>query len=231
MEYLNFIVVFISLSLTPVRPSVRAQSAAHAETERLLDNAQVGADIHVKEEVPLALADLLRGTGLTGGVAEEIGCSAPPEVQLDVRQGTTVRTAMDAFAAENPGYRWIENAGVVNVTPANEFPLLRARIRSFELETTETARAVLFNLLNIPEVRQRAAELNLKPGLIQGWAEALPTASSYPKAKTPIHLSLQDVSLQEAFNSVVRFYGRTIWIYDERQCNGERTYLVRATEK
>jgi hypothetical protein len=230
MKYFNCIVVLILSSVTPVMTGIRAQSSARKESQ--MANARVDADIHVKEEeVPLVLSEVLRGTDLSGGVAEEIGCSTLPTAQLNVKQGTTVQEAMGAFVAENPGYRWVKGSNVVNLTPTVEFSLLKAKIRSFELETTDTttARAVLYNLLNLPEVRQRAAELNLKPGLMQGWLETLPTPGYKRRTPTPIRFSLHDVSLQEAFNSVVRVYGHTIWIYDERHCNGERTYAVRTS--
>jgi hypothetical protein len=229
MKYLNCIAALILSSVTPVMTAVRSQSAARTDSQ--VANARVGADIHVKEEVPLVLSDVLRGTDLSGGVAEELGCSTLPTAQLDLKQGTMVREAMSAFVAKNPGYRWTEDTSVVNLTPSVEFPLLKTKIRSFELETTDatTARGVLYDLINLPEVRQRAAELNLKEGLKQGWLEALSTPGYHQKTPTPIRFSLHDVSLQKAFNSVVRVYGHTIWVYDERQCNGERTYLVRAS--
>jgi hypothetical protein len=230
MKYLSCIVVLILSSVIPVMTAVRGQSSAHTESQ--MANARVGRDIHVLEkEVPLVLGDVLRGTDLSGGVAEEVGCSNLPTAQLDVKQGTTVQEAMGAFVAENPGYRWAKDSNVVNLTPTAEFSLLKAKIRSFQLETTDTRtpRSVLNELLNLPEVRQRAAELNLKHGLMQGWLETLPTPGYKQRMPTPIRLSLHDVSLQKAFNSVVRVYGHTIWIYDERHCNGERTYVVRAS--
>jgi hypothetical protein len=230
MKYLNCIRVMIFSSVVPVVTAIHCQSSAHTESQMAYD--RVGADIHVlAKEVPLVLGDVLRGTDLSGGVAEEIGCSTLPTAQLDVKQGTTVREAMTSFVAENPHYRWAEDTNVVDVMPTVEFSLLNAKISSFELETTDTttARTVLNELLNLPQVRQRAVELNLKPGLMQGWMESLPTPGFEQRTPTPIRFSLHDVSLQEAFNSVVRVYGHTIWIYDERHCNGERTYVVRAS--
>jgi hypothetical protein len=191
------------------------------------------ADIHVEaKEIPLLLGDLLRETDWSGGVAEELDCSNLPRARLDVKQGTSVQDAMDSFVAENPGYRWVENMNVVNVMATIEFPLLNTRIPRFELDTTDDktpARGALFQLLNLPQIRQRAAELSLKPGLMQGWLEAL-LKPGYRKVPRPIRVNLYDVSLQEAFNSIVRAYGNWIWVYEERQCNGERTYLVRATQ-
>jgi hypothetical protein len=203
-----------------------------SSTEPQTTTARLGADIHLQEQTPLVLGAVLRGTALSGGVAEEIGCSTIPTAQLDVQQGATVQEAMGAFVAQNPAYRWSEDANVVNLMPVVEFPLLNARIRSFELETTDTtaAVAVLYDLLNLPEVRQRAAELNLKPGMRQGGLAHLNPGSDQ-RVPTPIRLSLHDVSLQEAFNSVVRVYGHTIWMYDERHCNGERTYVARASKE
>jgi len=231
MNYLNCMATLILSSVFPVM-TVIGQSGAQTESQTV--NTRVGADIHVQQkEVPLVLEDLLRGTDFSGGVAEEISCSTLPTAQLDVKEGMTVQEAMGSFVAANPRYRWMEDTNVVNVLPAVEFPLLNVKISSFEIETTDRtkARAVLYQLLNLPEVRRRAAELNLKPGLMQGWLETLRTPGYPEKTPRPIHFSLHNVSLQEAFNSVVRVYGNVIWIYDEHQCNGERTYVVRASEK
>jgi hypothetical protein len=203
-------------------PQIGQQSAA----------ARVNMDIRVHaKEIPLILGDVLRGTDLSGGVAEQIDCSGLPTAQLDVKQGISVQEAMGSFVAENPRYRWREDRNVVNVVPIADLPLLNTKISSFELETagTTTARDVLNGLIGLPQIRQRAAELNLKSGLMQGWLETLPTQTDREKIPAPIRLSLHDVSLQEAFNSVVRLYGATIWIYEEHQCNGERTYVVRAS--
>jgi hypothetical protein len=226
MKHLNSVVALILSSLIPIMTT--GQSGANAESR--MANARLIANVHVKaKEIPILLGDLLRGSDLSGGVAEELDCSTPPTAQLDVKQGTPVRDAMDSFVAENPRYRWVEDTNVVNVMSTIEFPLLSTKIPSFELDTTDktTARAVLLGLLNLPQVRQRAAELNLKFALQQGWSEAY-----YPqKSPRPIRLSLHDVSLQEAFNSVVRVYGNEIWIYEERQCNGERAYSVRTSDE
>jgi hypothetical protein len=228
MKYPNWIVVLIFLSVIPVMTAVHGQSGA--QTESRMANVRVAMDIHLREEqIPVVLGAVLRGTGLSGGVAEELGCSTVPTARLDVQQGATVREAMGAFVAQNPAYRWSEDADVVNLMPVAEFPLLNAKIRTFEQETTADATtpgAALNELFSLPEVRQRAAELNLKPG---------PRATGLlhdQRAPTPIRLSLHDVSLQEAFNSVVRVYGaHTIWVYDERHCHGERTYVARASKE
>jgi hypothetical protein len=50
--------------------------------------------------------------------------------------------------------------------------------------------------------------------------------SPEPIKAVPIVLSLKNVSLREAFNSVVHAYGNTIWIYVEHECNGGKQYLV-----
>lgn len=186
----------------------------------------------MKQQVPLVLGDVLRGTALSGGVAQEIGCSTLETAQLDVQQGATIPEAMGAFVVQNPTYRWSDDANVLNLTPVVGFSLLNAKIRTFELETTDTraAEAVLYDLLNLPEIRRRAAELNLKPGMRQGGLAHLNLGSDQ-RTPTPIRLSLHDVSLQGAFNSVVRAYGHTIWMYDERHCNGEGTYVARASKE
>jgi hypothetical protein len=230
MKRLNFVAILVLSSLIPLMTTVCSQSGASTASQ--MANARVIGDVHAQaKEIPLVLGDVLRGTDLSGGVAEEMDCSTLPTAQLDVKQGTPVQDAMDSLVAENPRYRWIRDTNVVNVMATIEFQLLSTKIPSFELETTDgtRARVVLNELLNLPQVRQRAAELNLKPGLQQGGLEALRRPGYPQKTPRPIRLSLHDVSLQEAFNSVVRIYGNTIWIYEERQCNGERTYLARTS--
>jgi hypothetical protein len=226
MKQLNCIVALILFSMIPVMTAICGQSGASTESQTA--NARVIWDIHVQaEQIPIVLSRMLHGTDLSGGVAEELGCSSSPIAQLDVKQNTPVQEAMDSFVAGNPGYKWLEDTNVVNVMATIGFPLLNTKISNFELDTTdaETAGSVLSGLLSVPEVRQGATELKLKLAFQQNGSEAY-----YPqRTPKPVRLSLHDVSLQEAFNSVVRLYGNTIWIYEERQCNGERTYLVRAS--
>jgi hypothetical protein len=231
MKHFNFIVALIVSSLIPLVTAVCGQSGA--STESRMANARVIWDIHVQsEQIPLVLGRVLRGTDLSGGVAEEMACSTPPIAQLDVKQGTPVQDAMDSFVAGNPGDRWMEDTDVVNLMATTEFPLLNTRIPNFELDTTdaETARSVLNGLLDLPQVRERAAKLDLKVAPFVGGMEALPRPGYPQPTPRPIRLSLHDVSLQEAFNSVIRFYRSKIWIYEERQCNGVRTYLIRTSD-
>ena len=146
-----------------------------------------------------------------------------------MKRGTTVRDAMATFVASNRDYRWLLDGDVVDLVPTAGFPLLDTRISSFELNTTDrqiTSEAALSVLAGLPEVRQHAAELNLKPGIMQG-GPGVYDEHPAPRDPLPIHISLKNVSLQEAFNSVARAFGHTIWVYSERECNGDKTYSVR----
>jgi hypothetical protein len=173
--------------------------------------------------------DILRGTDISGGVAQREGCSSLPSARLDVKQGTTIGEAMDTFVSSNPDYTWVADDNVPNLLPAIRLPLLEKRISHLDLTATDkmTAQAVLYEIVNLPEVRQRSAELGIKPQIMQG-GPGVYDEHPVPKAPVPVHISLKDVSLREAFNAVARTYGRTVWVYIERDCDGEKTYAISA---
>jgi hypothetical protein len=136
-----------------------------------------GLDTRIKQDVLIEnprskylLSGLLQGTGLQGGFAEVAGCSEDQlKGRVQLKQGTTVRQALDALVAANPGYRWELRDGVVNLMPRSGVPLLRTRIAKFQIDTTDRdIAALLHNVLSLPEVREREAELGLKEGTYAG---------------------------------------------------------------
>jgi hypothetical protein len=201
-----------------------------------LDDSQtvdipIDHDIYGSELPHALLGEILGGTGIPRGVAQLEGCSGVPAVvSTKAKKGTTIRQALDAFVVGNPGYQWLLEGGVVNLVPKNApLALLNSRIHSFQLSTTDrqtTAGAILDDLVRLPEVRQRAAELELQPRVLQEFFLGVHKESPEPIKAVPIVLSLKNVSLREAFNSVVHAYGNTIWIYVEHECNGGKQYLV-----
>jgi hypothetical protein len=85
--------------------------------------------------------------------------------------------------------------------------------------------------MQTPEVKERAAQIKISSGLYTGGpGVAVDTASGAkppaPKQPEPIIINLKDVSLLEAFNSVARSFGHTMWIYTETECGGKTTYTI-----
>jgi hypothetical protein len=201
-----------------------------------LDDSQtvdipIDHDIYGSELPHALLGEILGGTGIPGGVAQLEGCSGVPAVvSTKAKKGTTIRQALDAFVVGNPGYQWLLEGGVVNLIPKNApLALLNTRIHGLQLSTTDrqtTAGAILDDLVRLPEVRLRAAELELQPKVIQDFFLGVHREHPEPINPVPIVISLKNVPLREALNSVVRAYGNTIWIYVEHECNGGKQYLV-----
>jgi hypothetical protein len=228
MKY--FIGFFACILILAGRGLVHRQLEAAEIEKPQPGDVRTNYDIDV-DRLPLLsiLMDVLRGTGVSGGFAEFTGCSDLPKGGLKVKQGATVREAMDALVAANPGYQWRLEGGVVDLMPRSGVPLLDVKIGSFHMDATDREVAIFFqNLLRLPEVRERAIELNLKPGLGQGWPEAV-AEHPVPREPVPIHISVRDVSLRDAFNKVAQTAGDTIWIYNESSCTGSETYLVGVT--
>jgi hypothetical protein len=208
----------------------QARLPAIVEHSQILDTPRFDQDVDLNESPNIIFGRIFGGTRTPGGVVQSEGCSGILNVHLAAKKGMTIRVALDAFIASNPDYEWLLDGGVVNLLRRTGPSLLDVKVRSFQLNTTDrqtAAQAILYDdLLRLPEVRHRAAELNLKPGIMTG---GLGVADIDPELRKPIPivLNLKDISLRQAFNSVARAYGHTVWLYHERLCNGEHTYFVR----
>jgi hypothetical protein len=190
-------------------------------------NVRIEHEIFVENQPVLRIfLDVMRGTGLDGGFAEIADCSGLPHESLTLKQGTTVREAMDALVAANPDYQWKWEGGVVNLKPRVDTPLLDTKIAKFQMDATDReVPAILEDLLRLPEVREREAQLDLKPGLGQG-GPGVYEEHPVPRQHVPVHIDVQNLSLREAFNKIVRVSQKGIWIYHEMDCRGDKTYKV-----
>lgn len=204
-----------------------SQSKGVPVDEQQPANIRINHDVLAENQRVLEIfLDVLRGTGVGGGFAEIAGCSALPKGRLKVEQGVTVREAMNALVTANPGYQWDVDDGVVNLIPRRGAPLLRTRIAKFQLETTDwELPTVLGDLLALPEVKDREAALGLKQGLGQGGPTAIPK-HPVPRKHVPVSINVQNLSVREAFNKVVRASPKSVWIYRETDCNGAKTFTV-----
>ncbi len=191
------------------------------------------ADIRIDHDVEVQnwrvqdiLLYLLHGTGLHGGVAEIAACSDLPKARLNIKKGTTVQQAMDALVAANPGYRWELNGGVVNLMPRGGVPLLQTRIARYQKDMTDREiLAVIGDVLALPEVRERAAALSLKPGM-SGIGLFAGESHPLPRQSVPVRINIQNLSLQEALNKIVQASPNAAWIYHETDCDRTKTYIV-----
>jgi hypothetical protein len=225
-RHISFSVLVLVLTAEPM---ALCQAEAVASGELQPGNIRIDHGVLTENQPILRIfLGVLRGTGLNGGFAEIAGCSDEPEGSLRLRPGITVREAMDALVAANPNYQWDFKDGVVELMPRVDVPLLHVKIGKFQVDSTERETpAILEGLLRLPEVRARAAQLDLKPGLGQGGPGVY---DEHPVHREParIHANWQNLSLLEALNGIVRASRKAVWIYRETDCSGDKTYSIEA---
>jgi hypothetical protein len=189
---------------------------------------KISYDIDVVGAPDLVLENILRGTGIPGGVVTIEDCSGAPTLRVKSAEGTTVADTLGSLVVGNPKFKWETHDGVVNLLPTDQSAeILDVRIttRESDIPGNFAPSAVMSELFALPVVRQRAAELNLKEGLITlGPGVACETCEK--KEDKPIRIAINGISLQEALNSVARTYGHTIWNYREHRCRGDKTYTI-----
>jgi hypothetical protein len=110
---------------------------------------------------------------------------------------------------------------VINLLPSEEEPpLLRTRIKDFQVGGEPYVIHAVSQILSLPEVRRSVASLHLSGGFqrLQG------IRSMGTQKRFNVHC--QDVTLRQALNAIVRAQGRAVWSYAERYCNGRRTFTL-----
>jgi hypothetical protein len=196
-----------------------------AETELLMRPvANLGSS---PLSVNLAIQTVILGSGTAGGAVITQGCAEPSDSVVRF-QGSTLREVLDDIVTADPDYGWEVKNGVVNLIPAKGVPdLLTLRISAFDSGDATSVRTAETFLFALPEVRKRAEEL--------GFDQAASGSGPYaivPGAPPPPRLDvrLQDVTLLEALNALVRAHKHGLWIYYETHCKSTNHFDINFTE-
>jgi hypothetical protein len=112
----TFAVVFI------VKCPAFAAEPDHQRVDRgfAAEESKVTHEIDVVGAPDVVLEEILRGTGIPGGVVRIEGCSEGPTLHVGAAEGTTVVDTMESLAASNPAYSWELRNGVVNLLPVDQ---------------------------------------------------------------------------------------------------------------
>jgi hypothetical protein len=167
-------------------------------------------------------------SGAPGGEALTEGCAEPSDSAVRPQNVGTLRDVLEDIVTADPEYRWEVKDGVVNLIPSQRVPdLLTLRISAFDTgdaTSVTTAKTFLFGL---PEVRKRAAELGFDQAIYgSGLGDVAPGAPPPPK----LNVRLQDVTLLEALNALVRAHEHGLWMYREIHCNSTNHFDIKFTE-
>jgi hypothetical protein len=166
-------------------------------------------------------------SGAPGGAVITQGCAEPSD-NIVRFQGSTLREVLDDIVTADPDYGWEVKDGVVNLIPAKGVPdLLTLRIGAFDTgdaTSVTTAKTFLFAL---PEVRKRAAELGFDQAIFGSGFSAMVPGAPPPNL---LNVRLQDVTLLEALNALVRAHKHGLWVYREIHCNSTNHFDINFTE-
>lgn len=228
-HFAGFIVWILIIWCEPVAVS---QSKAAPVGGLQPANIRINHDVFAEHEHVLGIfLDVLRGTDIHGGFADIVNCSVLPKGHLKIREGSTIRQAMDALVAANPGYKWELRDGVVNLMPRGGAPLLRTRIVKFKMEATDREiPSVLGDVLKLPEVQKREAALGLKQVSQFSTLGAIPkhpVGKRHVPVRVPVRVDVENLSLRDAFNKIIGASPKAaVWIYRETDCDGAKTFTV-----
>jgi len=168
-------------------------------------------------------------SGAPGGEALNQECAEPSESAVRPQQESTLRELLENIVTADPEYRWEVNEGVVNLLPVKGVPeLLTLRIAAFDSgDATDVTTAKTF-LFALPEVRKRAAELGFDQAIYGSGLSGIPPAGTPPPPK--LNVRLQDVTLLEALNALVRAHNHGLWMYRETHCESSKHFDIKFTE-
>jgi len=157
---------------------------------------------------------------LTGGMVWQVNCGGDtPRINADLsryQMDEKLNLIINAF----PQYRVHKVNGVINLILETGYPaLLQTKLSGYQVDNAPTATVALNVLLNLPEFKEAASRLDLKPALGFGGLSSL--------RKENITLSLTNVTVYEALNAIARAHGRAIWNYTEFvECDGKKEYSI-----
>ena len=178
--------------------------------------------------VNLAIQTAILGSGTAGGAVITQGCAEPSDSVVRP-QGGTLREVLDDIVTADPDYRWEVKDGVVNLVPVKGVPdLLTLRISVFDSGDATDVRTAETFLFALPEVRQREAELGFDRAILgSGLSSGVPGAAPPPGL---LNVRLEDVTLLEALNALVRAHRHGVWLYYETHCKSNNHFSINFTE-
>jgi hypothetical protein len=204
-----------------------AQNAASQRGLGVLDRT-ADQGIAIDSSPREALLEFLRTYNLVGGFAEQRECTPEPKVHLALAKGTKLSAALQSLAAAASEFDWHIEGQVVTVTRRHSHPnLLNVKIGRFEFNRTVAPPEVFRQLMALPEIEAAKENLRLSPGPVTFGPGSTSAAGHRPgiisRRKKYV---IQNVSLQDALNEIVRSYGDIAWIYEQRRCNGKETVAL-----
>lgn len=174
-----------------------------------------------------AFREALSSANAPGGIVLPGDCAKEVEYKLDTKS-TSLRDVLDSIVSAAPSYRWQYKHGVVNLIGVrDESALLGLRIQKFEVKNAKTLYGAYNELMNLSDVKQRLAEVNITQVRQEiGLEDLRRSGSGVDDGQQGFSVSCSNVTFREALNAIVRANGKGVWAYSERHCNGRDEIVI-----
>lgn len=151
----------------------------------------------------------LSTTDTPGGVSLLFNQNESASLKIEP-SSMALRDVLNAVISVKPKYRWIEDNGVINLFPTENYPLLNERVAKFNVEN-ETMNGLLYELKQTKEFQSALEKYNLSVPSGPFFCCGL-QSSSPPRQFT---IKMKDASIKEILNEIVRQNGKSTWLYYE----------------
>jgi hypothetical protein len=218
LNVLTIVIIFVSV--------VVGQNSSQSTLEEIAGRQVRGINLN-RVTTMNALTSALGAARVPGGVATITACESENYDLAPV--GSTLKNVLDAIVVANPQLRWFIDDGVVNLVPRSNKPtLLDTNVANFEGNYGKTQDDMLVKLLAMPEVKEAATRLQLTEGFSEIGLRPLARPGFEPtEAAKGYALHLQNATVREILNALVRAHGSAIWSYQEKRCGGPREFSIR----
>jgi len=193
--------------------TVRQDRGEPSFLDRLVADSEM-KDVTIEE----AVTHLLVSNHVVGGIAVSSTCKSHEgtagEKHVFTLNGRSMRQALDEILNSDHNYHWVEENHTVVVSPVNGIPeLLQTEVEHFEIDDSRyTLSAASGQLLQLPEIKRRRAQLKLKGGVHYF------TGSVDPQELLKSKLTVSKVRMYEALNVIAQTHGAAVWRYAEYHC-------------
>jgi hypothetical protein len=178
------------------------------------------------ETIQSAFTFMLGDAHVAGGIVTSSSCQRDREHFFGGAK-TSLGNALDMIVASEPENKWLITGGVVNLIPAGNLPpMLNTPISDFKVENARTVLEALNQLMALPEVGDRIAQLHLEELSRHIGLSDLKRPGSVAEDKPTLNLNRRNVTLRGALNAIASAHGSAVWAYAERHCNGRDQFRI-----
>lgn len=218
-----FLTTIVTLTLIALVQA--GQTPGRASPEEILKRQVSVTDLN-DVTVTSAVREAFSTASVPGGIVSIPECREEMRYRF-VLAGSSLNDVLDTVVSTDSRYKWQIDQGVVNLIPRKGIPeLLNLHITKFYVREARILDYALDQLLRLPEVQKRMAELNLSEGVRRLKGSGYLREDGDDKDDPKLTVKCKDVTLREALNAIVRAHGRAVWSYRERNCNGQDEFSI-----